>query len=482
MMRRVLLTPPVIHEWNGLMGYPRTKINGIYIGLSNSRADYDAAFTRLYQTLTAPGGKYASQADATKLQARLNQIPHDYLGLRFALIASEEDADIFLDKYGSYGLKEDNKNRGVMAFGFDLKAQQGRLLKLFGDAGLSLPSDDARKALEEFDGKKISTYQLMQRLSNAGFSYTAKDAYSLFLASMPQFETTVDRLIPGLKQSVERAVAVDANQNGLVKMPVSHDNDANGQTRFFFEALKAGRFEEAYVLLAFTNKVGAFDYAAVRNLDRAMVLGLGTSGDLTLTQALDFTDALHRWATNIDAKYAILGAGERTLFDNQLGQLQADIKTVAGRAGMFVSVTGTDSLSAIAAATGTNAAYLSTIYISPPKRYEAIFLPSSQPVPVTSIADVNDALTARRTWSSIEAVVSMRCKSRTRTTTAPAGPFSWTASIALSAGSIRGPTRRVSTWHMGTTVRFSLSFATDGALRFAAPTRRATPLRSRAFA
>jgi hypothetical protein len=359
----------------------RNRINGVYSGLATSTGDYEAAFLRLYQELSN-SPKYAV-ADRPTLLAKLTALPRTYEGLRYALVATMEKADGFLGRVSAFGPEHDGDGRPVLGYGFDFFYQRGHFLTSFAAAGIQV-SPEVRAILQSYDGGRGTPEQLFQSLNNANFTITPDQVYRLFqiTANGPKYEGEVNRIF-NLPPSVERAVLLSSVYNGLTTGP-------------FNRAVKEGRFEEAYVLMAFTEEVRqATDERPMINM---AVFGRTAAGDpaqLSLTSALDYVDALQRWKTSIDQKRAGLAAttdGQRFLsdFDGQMNALKAQINEVAGKNGIFVSFTGQDSLASIAAATGTRQDWLTTVYGRAPGRYESVFLPITVPNHITGTFTPSD--------------------------------------------------------------------------------------------
>ena len=367
----------------------RVKENGSYLNLSKSPAAYTATLARIYTQLSTS----IYQREAARLASALALIANDYKGVRFALIGSEENANLFLNPITGIGrIDTDSRGRAVTGYGFDLDQQHGHVLGSFETAGIAL-SADQRSAISAFDrgsGSLAAANALGARLNSLGFRITSPQARALFDNTIGAYEITVNRIFGAIPDSSERALAVDAVQNGLVV--AGRDDSGSGQTKHFIEAYKAGRFEEAFVLIAFTDRVGNFTFA--RNFRRANVLGAtasGASDDLTLSSALNFGDALEKWTVDIDQKRAALTQSLKVEFDRSVKDLQRKIDAVTLKNGILITFDTTTTLASIAQRTGVPLASLQTLYGGTPKRFANVLLPRTAPADVVGSITAQDA-------------------------------------------------------------------------------------------
>jgi Ca2+-binding RTX toxin-like protein len=361
----------------------RRKISGVYQDLSADPTDYSAAFNRLRDTLVSQG-----IFNRTSIDRALQGIPRTYEGFRFAMVASQEHSPAFQNITASFGVEEDSQHRAVIGFGYDLAANRGHVaVDLIASGALVRGQHDRMiGAIETYDrGGSAGTpaavaagMQLRTALNAMGISISYDEAHKLFDIVAPTYEARLDRTVSGLPRSVERVAMVDAFYQGAF---TANDFVEPVQRGAIIAAVNAGDFEEAYVLLTFSDDLGAA--TSNRATLRGVIFGMqqtDDAGPLSLASAMSLADAFVKHRDDISAKMGSASLNSSSFVRQQLANVVTRINAATERNGIhFVGGTA-ETLASIAQNQGVNLAYLQTLYgTTSPLPFSRVLLPRSAP-------------------------------------------------------------------------------------------------------
>ncbi|TKR32967.1 tandem-95 repeat protein [Luteimonas gilva] len=366
---------------------PRTISNNQHTGLGTDAAAYDRALAILRERYVSTRAMTGAQFDAVMARVDNDASLTDYDRLMFAMLGHEQ-AGLFVNLNYVGHVDIDGEGYAAIGFGYDLYQNRTTLIADLTAAGIVDADDTAILAiLRQLQNNEITGPTAATRLNAAGFTITYDEAVRLYSAILPRYE---QRLAPfagaNIPDSIEKAMLVDAQYQG-----VFGTRQLNIYTRrnAAASAFRAGDYEEAFVILGFTDNGGGSGrpFRDNRALTRALIFGSHTQDGSAITpaEAFKIADALLKYKADIDDKRNVLRS-ENMLsrladMDRELTALINDVNVSLHREGVHLVGNANESLSAIAAAQNVNPAYLQELYgnATDAAAFTRVLLPISDP-------------------------------------------------------------------------------------------------------
>jgi len=371
----------------------RRLINNRASGLNNTNVAYQAAFDRLRTVLVSYG--IVSNATFDRAIAALPENHLNYTDFRFALIAALENTPLWVDVNGTFGIELDSRNYAVLGFGYDIFQNRRTLLQDFLASGVLSLGDPAdapfiaairnARLNTEADGRALRT-----QLNNLGFEINYTQARELFnvAADSPDRQGRLETLVSSLADSVEKAVVLSAIY--LTSIAYNNSDFTNDPARrgALFAALRAGDYQEAFVILAFTDEVPGSQNQ--RSLIQGVIFGTLGTGEtaMSLDSALGIAAALQKYSTDITANRGLMNAATQAKFDALLTNTLTEVNTALQTNGLVVvgRTPTASTISSIAAANNVPIAWMNTLYSGVPAAFSPVYLPKANPVEITGVA------------------------------------------------------------------------------------------------